>query len=117
MSTVPPPVFPDEELLFQQAVKITDDELPAVIYGNLAAGLPYTGTTIAAWAVNFLAEHYRALVAGVTPDESLWPDVFKNRRAGLKKAAEDFNAGVASGSVDGAVPIPKYPYTSKDGAP
>lgn len=82
--------FPDVDKLREQAVKITDRETRALTRWAVLAGITsgYDSAPLRAWALHTLAEHFRAGLAGVDPDESTWPDEHKQTLAELERIAD-----------------------------
>lgn len=83
-----PLAFPDVDKLREQAVKITDRETRALNRWAMDNIPGYQGAGLNKWALHTLAEHFRALLVGVDPDESTWPDEHKQVLAELERIAD-----------------------------
>lgn len=91
--------FPNIDMARKQVVAITDRETKAFVIG--VPGGDATG-----WALHTLAEHMRAFTAGFDPDESQWPEDYKQVIADMEKIADAYDQK----HYGGASPAPQYPY-------
>lgn len=82
------PQFPDIDAFRKQQVKITDEETRAAFW--LTADGFSQPDRLKAWALFTLAEHFRAGLATVTPDESQWPTDHSMVLADLEQIADAF---------------------------
>lgn len=80
--------FPNVDDARKAAVAITDRETKAFFWGFYPSFPSENG--LKAWALNTLAEHFRAFAAGLDPVEANWPIDYQEVLADLEKEADDF---------------------------
>jgi hypothetical protein len=90
--------FPDIDILRKQVTKINDEEIRAAFWLQISIGGPLDyGRTkfteedgLKAWGLFTEAEHFRAGLASTNPDESTWPEDYKQVLESMEKIADDF---------------------------
>ncbi len=83
--------FPDVDLYRKQVQAITDRETKALVRWADAAGLTtgYDPLAVKRWALHTLAEHYRAGLVGIDPNEATWPADHRQVLADLEAIADN----------------------------
>jgi len=92
-------VFPPIDVVRAEVIKVTNRETKGFV-----SGVGPSGDAVG-WALHTLAEHMRAFTIGITPDESLWPDDYKQVIEDMEKIADDYDLNKYGGSS-----APQYPY-------
>jgi hypothetical protein len=81
-------MWPSTQALLDAAVAITDRETKAFVWGLVSQGVVVEAK---AWALNTLAEHFRALLSGINPSPLSWPPDAAKQLAALEALADAEN--------------------------
>ena len=80
-------LYPDVDMLRKQVAAVTNRESKAFFYG-----INPSEDELKSWNLNTEAEHWRAALMGINPDETDWPTDHAQVAADLDRLADEWNA-------------------------